>query len=419
VLAKTLIRTSLSALRARQRSIRQALLSLIALAFPVALAQDKPVAATPLIANAVEAALVRTFEQLAQQRIKGALSEIDDTLEKNPNFRLGHLIKGDLLMARAGTPMAFADKQIVPDTTATDQLRHEARVRLERYFDAPPAGYLPSSLLHIPAESRHVLLVDSERHRLFVFRNVRGRPEHVVDFYISNGKNGDEKSREGDQRTPLGVYNVTSSVPRQRLPDFYGPGAYPINYPNDWDKQNGRNGSGIWLHGTPSATYSRPPRASDGCVVLTNDDFEKLGRYVDIGATPVVITSKVEWLEPQRWEAEKRLFETSVQQWRADWESRDVERYLSHYSPRFKVDGKDYDSWAQRKRGVAGGKQYVKIGIEMQSAFAFKGGNGSEPYVVLTYVQDYRSNNLNNKMKKRQYWSKEKGRWKIVYENAA
>jgi murein L,D-transpeptidase YafK len=413
-----LVKTTLSALRTRKRSIRQALLSLIALAFPVALAQDKPVAATPLFANAVEAALVRTFEHLAQQQIKGALNEIDNTLEKNPNFRLGHLIKGDLLMARAGTPVAFADRQALPGD-ATANLRHEARVRLERYFDAPPAGYLPSSLLHIPAESRHVLLIDSERHRLFVFRNAKGRPEHVVDFYISNGKNGDEKTREGDQRTPLGVYQVTSSVPRQKLPDFYGSGAYPISYPNDWDKQNGRNGSGIWLHGTPSSTYSRPPRASDGCVVLTNDDFEKLGQYVDIGSTPVVITSKVEWLEPQKWDGEKKQFEASIQQWRTDWESRDVERYLSHYSPRFKIDGKDFDSWAQRKRGVAGGKQFVKVGIDVQSAFSFKGGNGSEPYVVLTYTQDYRSNNLNNKMKKRQYWSKENGRWKIVYENAA
>lgn len=401
-----------------QQAIQQAVVSLIAFAFPVALAQDKPVVATPLFANAVEASLVRAFEQLGRQQIKGAMSEIDDTLAKNPNFRLGHLIKGDLLMARAGTPVAFANQQAGPDD-ATAHLRHEARVRLERYFDAPPAGYLPSSLLHIPAESRHVLLIDSERHRLLVFRNRAGRPEHVVDFYVSNGKNGDDKTREGDQRTPLGVYKVTSSVPKKKLPDFYGPGAYPISYPNDWDKQNGRNGSGIWLHGTPSTTYSRPPRASDGCVVLTNDDFERLGQYVDIGSTPVVITSRVEWLEPQKWEAEKRQFETSLQQWRSDWESRDVERYLAHYSPRFKVDGKDFASWAQRKRGVSGGKQFVKVGIEVQSAFSFKGGNGNEPYVVLTYTQDYRSNNLNNKMKKRQYWSKENGHWKIVYENAA
>ena len=75
---------------------------------------------------------MRAFEQLGQQHILKALSEIDETLAKNPNFRLGHLIKGDLLMASAGTPVAFADQQTLSEE-ATSQLRHEARVRLERY----------------------------------------------------------------------------------------------------------------------------------------------------------------------------------------------------------------------------------------------------------------------------------------------
>ena len=43
---------------------------------------------------------------------------------------------------------------------------------------------------------------------------------------------------------------------------------------------------------------------------------------------------------------------------------------------------------------------------------------GKEEYVVVTFEQDYRSNNLANVMKKRQYWIKEDGRWKIVHEGA-
>jgi hypothetical protein len=38
--------------------------------------------------------------------------------------------------------------------------------------------------------------------------------------------------------------------------------------------------------------------------------------------------------------------------------------------------------------------------------------------VVVTFEQDYRSSNLSNQMKKRQYWIKEDGRWKIVFEGA-
>jgi hypothetical protein len=40
-------------------------------------------------------------------------------------------------------------------------------------------------------------------------------------------------------------------------------------------------------------------------------------------------------------------------------------------------------------------------------------------FVVVAFEQDYRSDGLSNVMKKRQYWIKEDGRWKILYEGAA
>lgn len=39
--------------------------------------------------------------------------------------------------------------------------------------------------------------------------------------------------------------------------------------------------------------------------------------------------------------------------------------------------------------------------------------------VVVTFDQQYRSDNLDNTMKKRQYWKREDGKWKIIYEGAA
>jgi hypothetical protein len=44
---------------------------------------------------------------------------------------------------------------------------------------------------------------------------------------------------------------------------------------------------------------------------------------------------------------------------------------------------------------------------------------GLEPVAVATFVQDYRSNNLSNLMKKRIYWIREGERWKIIHEGAA
>jgi hypothetical protein len=38
---------------------------------------------------------------------------------------------------------------------------------------------------------------------------------------------------------------------------------------------------------------------------------------------------------------------------------------------------------------------------------------------LVNFEQDYASSNLNNRMKKRQYWMKRGERWQIVYEGAA
>jgi murein L,D-transpeptidase YafK len=257
----------------------------------------------------------------------------------------------------------------------------------------------------------HALLVDTARSRLFVFANRDGEPRYVTDFYISLGKNGVEKRREGDQKTPLGVYTIVSA--RQKLPEFYGPGAFPISYPNEWDRLHKRNGYGIWLHGTPPETYSRPPRATDGCVALTNDDLRRLSRYVDVGRTPVVISEGIEGAPPERWKESRREFLAAFEQWRADWESLDVDRYLSHYSPRFRSEGKDLAAWRAHKRKVGAGKAWVKVGVSDLSVLGQPDGIGM---FVVTFAQDYRSSNLSNRTVTRQYWERDQGRWRVVFE---
>lgn len=93
-----------------------------------------------------------------------------------------------------------------------------------------------------------------------------------------------------------------------------------------------------------------------------------------------------------------------------------VDRYLSHYSTRFNGDGQNLAQWSERKRQVASGKQWVKVATENMSMFR---NPGKDEIVVVTFEQNYRSNNLSNLMKKRQYWQKENGRWKIIYEGSA
>ena len=365
-----------------------------------------PVAA---FTNEAEGALVRTINGLREHGLKTAMLEVDKLLARNPNYKLGHLIRGDLLMASAGQPVAFASS--AASAASVTPLQDEARVRMKRYTDAPPMDYLPAPLLQLASKQAHALLIDTSRSRLFVYANDLGRPRYVTDFYISLGKNGVDKSREGDQKTPIGVYNILAM--KDKLPDFYGPGAYPLSYPNDWDRINGRNGHGIWLHGTPSETYARAPWATDGCVVLTNEDLARLATYVDVSRTPVVIGQAVEWREPGQWEAERESFLAAFQKWRSDWESLDTNRYLSHYSRNFRSEQRDFATWSARKRTVNMGKTWIKVGVSEVSLFEYP---SSRDLMMVSFDQDYRSNNLSNRTAKRQFWSRESGQWRIVHE---
>ena len=361
-----------------------------------------------------EALLNQVFDAINQNRLDTALTQVEALLRSNPNFRLANLIKGDLLIARSRPLRSLGDAPNAPREKLED-LRAEAIARLKAYRERPPADKVPRYILEMQPEQRYAVVVDAQRARLFLYQNVGGVPRLAADYYISAGKRGMDKIREGDEKTPIGVYYVTANLPRSKLTDFYGSGAFPISYPNEWDKRLGRNGHGIWLHGTPSDTFSRPPRASNGCVVLSNRDLDALAKTLQVGLTPVIISEKIEWQSVDELAADRKALKDAIEQWRADWESRDTSRYLKHYSKKFSSGNQDYAAWAKHKEGVNAGKEWIKVGVNGVSIFRSPG----QDLVVVSFEQDYRSNNLANAMKKRQYWINEGGHWRIVYEGAA
>ena len=367
-------------------------------------------AATP------EDRLSTVFQSIEANQLDEALQRVDALIREYPNFRLAHLVRGDLLLARARPLETFGNVAKTVPTEKIDGLREEALVRLRAARSRPGDDRLPRYVLQLHSEQKHVLVVDSRNSRLYVFSNDKGTPRLVADYYVTLGKNGMEKTREGDQKTPVGVYHVTANLPRKKLTDFYGSGAFPINYPNEWDRRQGRNGSGIWLHGVPSAVYARPPRASDGCIVLSNPDLLSVGQHVQVGLTPVIIADEVEWADAASVAADRAALAGALEQWRADWQSRDTARYLAHYSSRFaSKEGQNYQAWAEHKRKVNGAKKWIKVGLGRVAMFRYP---RERDFVVVTFDQDYKSDGLSNVMKKRQYWVKEGAQWKIIYEGA-
>ena len=353
---------------------------------------------------------------VSQSRMPEAQKAIDKLTQQYPNFRLAQLIKGDLLLARAQPLQTLGNTGNVRNAEL-EQLRDEARQRVRAATEVFPndKDKVPAYLLNLDDSYRHALVVDASRARLYVYENRAGLPVRVADFYISIGKAGAGKQKEGDNRTPIGIYTISSFKSPSELTDFYGGGAFTLSYPNEWDTRKGRNGHGIWIHGTPSNNYSRTPRASEGCVVMANDDLRQLGQYIQTGKTPVIIAEQVEWVAYDVLDTRRNDLAAALDQWRTDWESRDTDRLLSHYSASFRAGSQDLPAFAASKYKVNAAKSWIKVGLSKLSLMLYP---ERPDFALVTFEQDYQSSNLSDSTPKRQFWSRENGRWKIIHETS-
>ncbi|MDO9205695.1 murein L,D-transpeptidase family protein [Methylotenera sp.] len=367
------------------------------------------------LADLAENLLVKSLLEITQGKNQQALNTVDELIHKIPNFKLAYLVRGDLLTAQAQHLQAFGNAGInKPD--AVKDLQAEARARIERYLSNENLDKLPKLLLAPSEQQSHIIVVDTDKSRLYLYKNNGGSLSYAADYYVTVGKNGVNKQVEGDKRTPIGVY-FTKPKLTQPLADMYGEGAYPLNYPNEWDSRYKRSGYGIWLHGTPSNTYSRPPNASDGCVVLTNQDIKTLAPILQAGNTPVIIANNLKWIDADSSESEKQSLQIAINDWLKDWKSQNTPQYLSHYSQSFSASGINFQQWSNHKFSVQASKPKVEIALSNVSMFAYPDEN--RKVVVVNFTQDFKSPSLSNKMQKRQYWIQEGTSWKIIYEGAA
>lgn len=378
----------------------------------------KPAAATKAAPaprdGEAEARLIEIYKLIGEAQTRTALTRAEALVRDHPNFGLAQLVYGDLLALKARPVRAFGDvpgADMQGGAQALADLREESQLRMRALRERPPAGAIPSQFLQIAPRSRHAIAVDSSRARLYLFENGPEGMKLVADYYISVGKQGTEKVVEGDLRTPLGVYYITSNLDPKSLKDFYGSGALPINYPNPYDARRGRTGHGIWLHGTPPEQFSRAPKATDGCVVLANPDLERIIRTVEVRTTPVVIAQSLRWVQPAAAHAEQRQFKDVLQAWRNAKASGDLNRLLSFYTPDFNVNGKTISEWTPVMKVELSRMQGRDIELKDVSVLRW---TDSADTMVVTFGEvaaGARSGPV-----KRQYWVRQGPQWKIFFE---
>lgn len=358
-----------------------------------------------------EQQLARAVEQLRAGRSGDALASLEALTRREPNFRLAQLIYGELLVAMSGAPGSAVDAE----DPRFVELAEEARLRLASEKAIPPERFVPNAVLQLAPVHKHLIAVDLPRARLYILENQGGELKLLRHHYAAIGRNGTRKESTGDLRTPVGVYHITGWIRDEKLPELYGAGAYPVNYPNLWDQFKRRTGSGIWLHGVPRTTYSRPPRSSEGCVTMANEDLAALKPYIHLGQTPVVMSDELDWVPRTTVEAERLAFGARIEDWRRKWTAKDTDGYLAHYGEDFTTDGMDRAAFVAHKRRVNAGKRFIDVKLSDLNLFRYPGSG--EPLVLAEFTMAYKSDNFATVSQKQQYWKKYgDGSWRIFRE---
>lgn len=136
-------------------------------------------------------------------------------------------------------------------------------------------------------EDHRLVVVDKKLQRTLVFMYV-GDLVLVDEYPCGTGERQGDKAKAGDERTPEGVYFITHRYLDNKV-TIFGDRALHLDYPNAIDRTEGRNGDGIYIHGT---NKKLKPRSSNGCITLANGDLGRIGPVIRDQSTPVLIVNE-------------------------------------------------------------------------------------------------------------------------------
>jgi len=348
-----------------------------------------------------EAQLVSVYEALAEGQFDKA-SELSQALvKKYPNFALGRLLQADLLATRAGQPAALGAPVNSPSASEPiNPRRMEALRRLGALLDPPAKGLVPREFARLAPEVRTAVAVDASRSRLYIFRNGPGGLSLIADFYASVGQAGVSKHAEGDMRTPLGIYWITGALTANQIRPIFGAGAMGLNYPNAWDRSQGKSGRGVYVHGVPDETLAREPYSTDGCVALSNLDYLEVAAKITVLQTPVVIAESLDWVTPATAAEAARAIEPTLAARNASRSTRAANDELMWHDPNGTFENL---------------KGYTLAPFKPTSVIGWF--HDAAPLLVVTGVQAA-DDATRPPMAVRQYWTQREGQWRMVFEGA-
>jgi murein L,D-transpeptidase YafK len=365
----------------------------------------------------VESLLIKALELISDGKLDEAGEVTDQLIILAPNFKLAHLIRGDILSAYAMSVENFGGSAVKINSNQVNELKKEAQRRIKGYLSSQNENKLPKFNILPGKKDKYLIYVDMDSSRLFVFENSNKKYLYLSDYYISIGKNGYGKRFEGDKKTPYGTYFLQKKIKRELI-DFYGNGAYPLNYPNKFDKINKYTGSGIWVHGTPKSTYSRPPEASDGCIVLSNKDLSEIEYVLNTPGTPIILSNlsiaDLSLRKNEDIKNDQKLLLSTMENWKESWMSKNYSEYIDFYTNYSLYNKTGFKRWSLAKKDVFKRSKNIKISLNNISIYEYP--SEQDQLRIVLFTQNYKSNLIANVAKKKQIWKMINGYWKIIYE---
>ncbi|MBZ7986557.1 L,D-transpeptidase family protein [Campylobacter canadensis] len=232
-----------------------------------------------------------------------------------------------------------------------------------------------------------IIIVDKTSKNFEVYEEQDNKLKKIFEQIVITGLMG-EKKIEGDLKTPIGFYEVLKEI---NPPEYYGPTAFVLSYPNLLDKAQNKTGSGIWIHGFPlDGDVRYDAYKTKGCVVMTNDvllDFKELLK-----------NKKAYVLINEKGQSKTNIDEISLLlsnlfKWKNAWTNSDTKEYLSFYSEDFvRFDGMKFAKFKEQKEIIFKRKENKIINFSNISISPYPNIENKKLFRI-SFSEDYKSDN--------------------------
>jgi murein L,D-transpeptidase YafK len=235
-----------------------------------------------------------------------------------------------------------------------------------------------------------------------------------MNFSILTGENSGDKWLEGDGKTPIGSYRLQYFLKDNQIDDYYGPLAYPTNYPNNYDKYLGKNGHGIWIHGLPK-DKNIEKFDTKGCIALKNGDLIKFHNLIDYKNSILFIDENE---LPTTNKEEITIILKSLMEWRYAWKYNNINTYLSFYNKtEFKKENRyGFSFFKSLKEKIFKRKESKQIKIENLKIIPYPNSQNKRIFKVC-FKETYKSSRFNFEGRKELYVTIENNKMSIILEN--